>query len=265
MSKIANKGQLVHTIVHSLNNNKLIEKMRTWGLTLKQGQLRNYGLASAFVYCLTSRLRWLLVLPLCPINMNNFACINVSSDHLKWRPMPNKKCGNLRYAITYVIWANQKNESFEYHWLCALAMFDVTSFPAILSGIQRHFKFCRYNNCCKMRNVCAVQILWKKFNFLRFGWSYMWTFIILVGLCYFIFITYCWKTITSYFTAPSRTMSRTTRDHSPADWTDWRGAAERKTTQSCQWSASDRLSVTLRNAKCIQNNLSRLQKKHMFC
>ena len=26
-------------------------------------------------------------------------------------------------------------------------MFDVTSFPAILSGIGRHFKFCRYFNC----------------------------------------------------------------------------------------------------------------------
>ena len=25
------------------------------------------------------------------------------------------KCGNLLYAITYVIWANQKTESFEYH------------------------------------------------------------------------------------------------------------------------------------------------------
>jgi len=49
--------------------------------------------------------------------------------------------GNLRYAMTNnVIWANQKTESFECHWLRALAMFDVTSFPAILSGIRRHFK-----------------------------------------------------------------------------------------------------------------------------
>ena len=60
-----------------------------------------------------------------------------------------QKCGNLRYAVTYiVIWANQKTESFEYHWLCALAMFDVMNFPVILSGILsgigRHFMFCRY-------------------------------------------------------------------------------------------------------------------------
>jgi len=53
------------------------------------------------------------------------------------------KCGNLLYAITYVIWANQKTESFEYHCLRALAMFDETSFPAILLGIGRQFKFCR--------------------------------------------------------------------------------------------------------------------------
>ena len=31
-------------------------------------------------------------------------------------------------------------------------MFDVTSFPAILSGIRCHFKFFRYFNC----NVCNV-------------------------------------------------------------------------------------------------------------
>ena len=60
-----------------------------------------------------------------------------------------QKRGNLHYAIRYsahVIWANQKTESFKYHWFRALAMFDVTSFPAILSGIGRHFKFCRYVN-----------------------------------------------------------------------------------------------------------------------
>jgi len=57
-----------------------------------------------------------------------------------------QKCGNLRYAITYVIWTNQKTESFESHWLRALAMFDVTIFPAILSCIRHHFKFCRYVN-----------------------------------------------------------------------------------------------------------------------
>ena len=37
-----------------------------------------------------------------------------------------QKCGNLHYAITYIIWTNQKTE---HHWLCALAMFDVTTFP----------------------------------------------------------------------------------------------------------------------------------------
>jgi len=48
---------------------------------------------------------------------------------------------NLRYTITYnIIGANHKAESFKYPWLRALAMFDVTSFPAIVSGIGRHFK-----------------------------------------------------------------------------------------------------------------------------
>ena len=71
-----------------------------------------------------------------------------STDCLKCHPMPDKKCGNLRYDITYnVIFANQKTESFEYHWLSALAMFDVTRFPAILSCIGRHLMFCRYVNC----------------------------------------------------------------------------------------------------------------------
>jgi len=79
---------------------------------------------------------------------------NVSTDLLNWRPMPDKKPrGNWRYAITYnVIWENQKTESFEYHWLRALAMFDVTSFPAILSGIERHFKLCRYVNVGLLRS-----------------------------------------------------------------------------------------------------------------
>ena len=58
-----------------------------------------------------------------------------------------QKCVNLRYAITYnVISANHKTESFQYHWLRALAMFDVMTFPAILLGIGRHFKFWRYIN-----------------------------------------------------------------------------------------------------------------------
>jgi len=67
--------------------------------------------------------------------------------------MPDKNAGNLRFAITYiVICANQKTESFDYHWLRALAMFDVTSFPAILWGIGRYFTFCRYVNCYNLKD-----------------------------------------------------------------------------------------------------------------
>jgi len=62
-----------------------------------------------------------------------------------------QKCGNLHYAIIYnVIWANHKTEHFEYHWLRALAMFHVTSFPAILWDIERQFKFCWYVNYCQI-------------------------------------------------------------------------------------------------------------------
>ena len=45
-----------------------------------------------------------------------------------------------------VIPANQKIESIEYHWLCTLAIFDVASFPAILSIMGHHCKFCQYVN-----------------------------------------------------------------------------------------------------------------------
>jgi len=72
-----------------------------------------------------------------------------------------QKHGNLRYAVTYnVIWANQKTESFEYHWLSTLAMFDRTGFPAILSGIGRHFKFCRYINCKWTLHEPACNVTW---------------------------------------------------------------------------------------------------------
>ena len=56
---------------------------------------------------------------------------------LRMTPDARQKGGNLYYAITYnVFWANQKNESFVFHWLRALAI----SFPgAILSGIAHHF------------------------------------------------------------------------------------------------------------------------------
>jgi len=57
-----------------------------------------------------------------------------------------QKCGNLHTAITNVIWVNQKTDSLEFHWLRALAISDVMRFPAILSGIQRHLKFCPYVN-----------------------------------------------------------------------------------------------------------------------
>ena len=67
-----------------------------------------------------------------------------------------QKRGKLRYTIAYVIWANKKTESFEYHWFRALAMFDVTSFLAILSCIGRHFKFCQYVNCCPTINIVCT-------------------------------------------------------------------------------------------------------------
>ena len=76
---------------------------------------------------------------------NTGATIKVSTQ-LEMTSAARQKRGNSRYAITYVIWANQKTKSFEYHWLRTLAMFDVTSFPAILSGIPCHFKLCRYVN-----------------------------------------------------------------------------------------------------------------------
>jgi len=66
----------------------------------------------------------------------------------------------LRYAITYnVIWANQKNESFEYHWLHAHARFNVKSIPAILSGIGGHFKFCPYINWLHRWTVPQLSIM----------------------------------------------------------------------------------------------------------
>jgi len=42
-----------------------------------------------------------------------------------------QKHRNFRYAITYVIWANQKTESFEHHWLHAIVM--------LMSELSRHF------------------------------------------------------------------------------------------------------------------------------
>ena len=47
-----------------------------------------------------------------------------------------KKGGNL----CYIIWANQKTESFVYRWLLARAMFDVTRFSRICRSIGRRFK-----------------------------------------------------------------------------------------------------------------------------
>jgi len=72
--------------------------------------------------------------------------INVSTDRLK---CPTKlREFTLRHNDN-VIWANQKTESFEYHWLRALAIFNVTSFSATLSCNGHHFKFCRYVNVQK--------------------------------------------------------------------------------------------------------------------
>ena len=51
----------------------------------------------------------------------------------------------------------QKTELFEYHWLRALAMFNIMSLPVILSGIGRHFKFCKYVNYGNVRNTAIVQ------------------------------------------------------------------------------------------------------------
>ena len=61
--------------------------------------------------------------------------------------MPDKMREFTLYAITLnVILVNLNTEPFEYHQLSALAKSDGTSFPAIVSGIGRHFKFCRYVN-----------------------------------------------------------------------------------------------------------------------
>ena len=72
-------------------------------------------------------------------------------------PDARQKCENLRCAVANnVIWANQKTVSFEYHWLRALAMFNVTSLPATLSSIGRHFKFCRYVTCSAIKRKMSV-------------------------------------------------------------------------------------------------------------
>jgi len=71
------------------------------------------------------------------------------------------KTRNLCYALAYnIIWANQKTKSFDYHWLCALAMFNVTSFPAILSDIGRNFKFCCLVNCLIYSCTWSIFIQW---------------------------------------------------------------------------------------------------------
>jgi len=45
-----------------------------------------------------------------------------------------------------VIWANQKTESFVYRWIWALAIIDVTFFPALKVHWMPFQAFCRYNN-----------------------------------------------------------------------------------------------------------------------
>jgi len=88
--------------------------------------------------------------PLTPDSVSGVLPINVSTERLKWRSILNENGGIYitlnRTSCDNVIWAIQKTESFEYHWLHALSMFDVTSFSAILSSIWRHFMLCWYVN-----------------------------------------------------------------------------------------------------------------------
>jgi len=53
-------------------------------------------------------------------------------DHVK-TTLCMAKSRDLRYVLTYnVIWANQNTDSFVYRWLRALAMIEVTRFPAFV-------------------------------------------------------------------------------------------------------------------------------------
>jgi len=65
--------------------------------------------------------------------------MNVSTDRLKLRPMPDTNAGIYVTPLLNLLSITGYAHKF--------AMFDVTSFPAMLSGIGRHFKFCRYVNC----------------------------------------------------------------------------------------------------------------------
>jgi len=40
------------------------------------------------------------------------------------------------FVTPNIVWANQTTESFVYHWLCALAMFDVMRFPAFVGALD---------------------------------------------------------------------------------------------------------------------------------
>jgi len=49
-----------------------------------------------------------------------------------------------------------KTESLDCHWLLALAMFGIMSFPDILWGIERHFKLCPYVDLEPVSRVSSV-------------------------------------------------------------------------------------------------------------
>jgi len=98
--------------------------------------------------CKQWRFWWEIVILLFVNLFQNDRTTKVSTDSLKWRQM---------LAITYnVILANQKTESFEYHWLRALAMFDVMSFPPfcrasdIISSFVDMLTMKTWNCCLEM-------------------------------------------------------------------------------------------------------------------
>jgi len=60
------------------------------------------------------------------------------------------KGGNLYNLITH-IWAEQKTESSVYHWLRALAMFDVTCYPAFVGALD-------IISCVQLKRLLGLKI-----------------------------------------------------------------------------------------------------------
>jgi len=63
----------------------------------------------------------------------------------------------LRYIITHnVFWANQKTDSFAYHWLCTHAMFDIMSEHRALIHM-----FCQYviQGQCQILKFSHLELL----------------------------------------------------------------------------------------------------------